>query len=206
VFTGIVEALGVITEIEHGEASARIRVQDALLRDTRTGDSVAVNGVCLTATSVVDDVVTADVMLETLRRTSLGVLAPGDHVNLERAATMSTRLGGHVMQGHVDGVGSIRSREHGDAWDVVTVELPDDLSRYVVEKGSIGLDGVSLTVVAIAGSTVSVSLIPETLRRTTLGTKQNGEPVNVEVDVLAKYVERLVDHTLDRRLAERTEA
>jgi riboflavin synthase len=181
-------------------------VQHPLLEGTQLGDSVAVNGVCLTAAIVVDDVMTADVMMETLRRTSLGSLRPGDRVNLERAATLSTRLGGHVMQGHVDGVAVVGSRQHGDAWDVVTVDLPADLARYVVEKGSIALDGVSLTVASVTGDTVAVSLIPETLRRTTWGAKQVGEPVNVEVDVLAKYVERLVGHTLDRRLAERTEA
>lgn len=205
-FTGIVEALGVISAIEHGQQSARLSVQDAVLQGTQLGDSVAVNGVCLTATTVAGDTITADVMLETLRRTSLARLSPGDHVNIERAATLTTRLGGHVMQGHVDGVATVRSREHGDAWDVVVVDLPDELPRYVVEKGSIALDGVSLTVASISGAAVTASLIPETLRRTTWGAKQIGEPVNVEVDVLAKYVERLVGHTLDRRLAGRTEA
>jgi riboflavin synthase len=204
-FTGIVEALGVVDRIDDGAASARLSVRSPLLAGTPIGDSVAVNGVCLTAAALDGDVVTADVMQETLRRTSLGTIAAGDRVNLERAATMSSRLGGHVVQGHVDGVGTVRSREHGDAWDLVVVAVPENLARYVVEKGSIALDGVSLTVVSVAAAEVTVSLIPETLRRTTWGDKQPGEAVNVEVDVLAKYVERLVEHAVDRRLATRTE-
>jgi riboflavin synthase len=206
VFTGIVEALGDVVAIDRTRESARLSVRDPVLAGTALGDSVAVNGVCLTAASVAGDVMTADVMLETLQRTSLAHVAVGDKVNLERAATMSTRLGGHLVQGHVDGVATMRDRVHGDGWDVVTVELPDELSPYVVEKGSIALDGVSLTVAAVDGCHVRVSLIPETLRRTTWGTKRAGEPVNVEVDVLAKYVERLVDRALERRLAGRTES
>lgn len=204
-FTGIVEALGVVDRVDAGAASARVSVRSPLLTGTPIGDSVAVNGVCLTVAAVDGEVVTADVMQETLRRTSLATLAAGDSVNLERAATMSSRLGGHVVQGHVDGVATVRDREHGDAWDVVVVTVPDDLARYVVEKGSIALDGVSLTVAAVTGTDVTVSLIPETLRRTTWRDKQIGDPVNVEVDVLAKYVERLVEHAVDRQLASRTE-
>lgn len=187
-FTGIVQELGRVVSV----APARLSVSATLLADCALGDSVAVNGVCLTVTERVGDVVTMDVMGETLRRTSLGSLAAGDPVNLELAVTPDTRLGGHLVQGHVDGVGTLTGRESTPQWDVVTVALPDGLARYVVEKGSICLHGVSLTVVAIAGDDVTVSLIPETLRRTTWGTAPLGSAVNVEVDVLAKYVERLL--------------
>jgi len=205
-FTGIVESLATVTEVDVRSDSARLTIADPLLAGTAVGDSVAVNGVCLTAADVVRDSVTADVMLETLRRTALGGLSPGSRVNIERAATMSTRLGGHVVQGHIDGVGSVVRREPGEAWDVVTVSIPDDLRRYVVQKGSIALDGVSLTVAAVEESRVAVSLIPETLRRTTWGSKAAGEPVNVEVDIFAKYVERLVADSVERALAGRIPA
>jgi riboflavin synthase len=190
VFTGIVESLATVVDIAAGEASARLTISDPLLAGTVEGDSVAVNGVCLTAAVVDGDHVTADVMLETLRRTSLAAVHAGQQVNIERAATVSTRLGGHVVQGHVDGVGTVRDRQPGEAWEVVTVDIPDDLARYVVEKGSIALDGVSLTVAAVDGTTVTVSLIPETLRRTTLGLRRPGDAVNLEVDVIGKYVAR----------------
>jgi riboflavin synthase len=147
--------------------------------------------------------VTADVMWETLRRSSLGGVRPGDRVNIERAATVNTLLGGHIVQGHVDGLGRVVSRSPGEAWDVVTVEIPDDLQRYVVEKGSIALDGVSLTVAAVDRATVTVSLIPETLRRTTWGTREPGDAVNVEVDIFAKYIERLVADSVERAIAGR---
>jgi riboflavin synthase len=202
-FTGIVESLAAVMAVETLPDSARVTIADTLLVDTGVGDSVAVNGVCLTAAEVEGDRVTADVMLETLRRSSLGALAPGSRVNIERAATVSTRLGGHVVQGHVDGVGNVVRRERGEAWDVVTVSIPDQLRRYVVEKGSIALDGVSLTVAGVAGSEVTVSLIPETLRRTTWGSKVPGDPVNVEVDIFAKYVERLVADSVERAVAGR---
>jgi riboflavin synthase len=192
-FTGIVEELGSVAGVVDLDDAARLTVHGALVTaDARHGDSIAVNGVCLTVVDVLDGAFTADVMKETLDRSSLGRLAPGDPVNLERAATLSTRLGGHLVQGHVDGVGEILSRQAGQQWEVVTVSLPEALSRYVVEKGSITVDGVSLTVSAVSDRDFAVSLIPTTLKLTTLGAKDVGDPVNLEVDVVAKYVERLM--------------
>jgi riboflavin synthase len=191
-FTGIVEDLGSVAVIDAADASVRLQVRAPVIAGSRTGDSIAVNGVCLTVAELDGPVFTADVMQETLRRSSLGSLAAGDPVNIEQAATLQTRLGGHLVQGHVDGVARVVERVPGDAWEVVVVELPEQLTRYVVEKGSIALDGVSLTVTAVDGCRVSVSLIPETLRRTTLGQRPVGSVVNVEVDVLAKHVERLL--------------
>jgi riboflavin synthase len=191
-FTGIVEELGSVAAIEVAEASVRLQVRAPVIAGSRTGDSIAVNGVCLTVAELDGDSFTADVMQESLRRTSLGTLKTGDPVNIELAATLQTRLGGHVVQGHVDGVARVVERVPGDAWEIVAVELPEQLTRYVVEKGSIAFDGVSLTVTAVDGCRVSVSLIPETLRRTTLGQRPVGSVVNVEVDVLAKHVERLL--------------
>src|SRR3954454_5175761 len=205
-FTGIVESLATVTAVDTLSDSARLTITDPLLADTAIGDSVAVNGVCLTAAEVDGVCITADVMLETLRRSSLGNLSVGSKVNIERAATMSTRLGGHVVQGHVDGVGRVVRREPGEAWDVVTVSIPDELSRYVVEKGSIALDGVSLTVAGVERGNVAVSLIPETLRRTTWGTSAPGDAINVEVDIFAKYVERLVADSVERAVAGLTAA
>ena len=202
-FTGIVQSLATVTAVDARDDSARLTIEDALLEGTRLGDSVAVNGVCLTAASVDGRRLTADVMLETLRRSSLGALQPGDRVNIEPAATMGTLLGGHIVQGHVDGLGRVVSRSPGEAWDVVAVEISADLCRYVVEKGSIALDGVSLTVAAVEGAIVTVSLIPETLRRTTWGARQPGDPVNVEVDIFAKYIERLVADSVERAVAGR---
>ena len=190
-FTGIVESLGTVVAIDRGVESVRLSIRDDLLRDTARGDSVAVNGVCLTAAEIAGDVVTADVMLETLQRTSLGGLSVGATVNLERAATMASRLGGHLVQGHVDGTATITHREPQEHWEVVRISLPPGLARYVVHKGSIAVDGVSLTVSGISDRWFEVSLIPETLKRTTLGAKQPGETVNLEVDVIAKYVEKL---------------
>ena len=198
-FTGIVEALGQVTGLEQLTDSVRLSVRGDIVPGSSTGDSIAVNGVCLTAAEVDGDVFTADVMAETLRHTALGALATGDPVNLERAATLTTRLGGHLVQGHVDGVGRVVRREPGEAWDVVTVDVPAELLRYVVVKGSIALDGVSLTVTAVSDTEVSVSLIPETLRRTTLGARAVGDAVNVEVDVLAKHVERLLSARTEQR-------
>ena len=196
-FTGIIEELGEIVALEPAVDSARLAVRGPLVTsDAKHGDSIAVNGVCLTVIDLVDGVFTADVMAETLERSSLGALEPGSRVNLERPMTLSARLGGHLVQGHVDGVGQIVGREPGEAWEIVTVSLPTDLARYVVEKGSITVDGVSLTVVSVTDSTFSVSLIPATLAMTTLGRKAIGAPVNLEVDVVAKYVERLLG---DRR-------
>jgi len=192
VFTGIVQELGRVVAVTPVDGAAQLTIAADLLRECALGDSVAVNGVCLTAATLDGDNVTADVMAETLRRTALGALRPGDAVNLELAVTPDTRLGGHLVQGHVDGVGTVVRRAPSTQWDDVTVALPDGLAKYVVEKGSICLHGVSLTVVSIDGDDVTVSLIPETLRRTTWGTAEVGSAVNVEVDVLAKYVERLL--------------
>lgn len=192
-FTGIVEELGSVIGIEHGEDSAVLHLRGKhVVGDASHGSSIAVNGVCLTVVEHDEETFTVDVMSETLARSSLGVLVPGAPVNLERAMAASSRFGGHVVQGHVDGTATISSREHGDRWEVVTITLPQNLARYVVEKGSITVDGVSLTVSAVTDDTFSVSLIPTTLALTTLGSKVVGDPVNLEVDVLAKYVERLL--------------
>lgn len=188
-FTGIVEELGTVTAVAEGRLTVRGPV---VTRDARHGDSIAVNGVCLTVVEVTEGEFTADVMPETLRRSALGALRPGDPVNLERAARVGDRLGGHLVQGHVDGVGTIVERTPGAQWELVRIALPEPLRRYVVEKGSVAVDGVSLTVVAVDGDTFTVGLIPTTLTLTTLGRKGVGEPVNLEVDVIAKYVERLL--------------
>jgi riboflavin synthase len=191
VFTGLVADLGTVTAVEPDEEGSRLRVRTALAPEIAEGDSVAVNGVCLTATEVADGGFAADAMAETLRRSSLGALAEGDQVNLELALRASDRLGGHVVQGHVDGLGKIAAiREEGFS-RVVTIDAPAELLRYVVEKGSIAVNGVSLTVSALGARDFEVSLIPETLERTTFGRAEVGSPVNLEVDVLAKYVERL---------------
>jgi riboflavin synthase len=191
-FTGIVEELGRVAALEETSDAARLRVLGPGFDDLSLGDSVAVNGVCLTAAQMHDDGFTADVMRETLLRSTLGALVTGDPVNLERAVTPTTRLGGHLVQGHVDGVATVTARRPAEHWEEVDILLPGALSSYVVEKGSITLDGVSLTVAVIAGDTVTVSLIPETLRRTTLGSRAVGDHLNVEVDILAKYVEKLL--------------
>jgi len=195
-FTGIVEELGEVVGLQPGADSARITVRGPLVTEgARPGASIAVDGVCLTATDLDGGTFTADVMAETLRRTTLGGLRPGARVNLERPLAADGRFGGHIVQGHVDGVGTVTGRTPGDRWEVVRVALPADLARYVVEKGSIAVDGVSLTVAAVDdadGPGFTVSLIPETLARTTLGVRGPGEPVNLEVDVLAKYVERML--------------
>jgi riboflavin synthase len=198
VFTGIVEEVGTVVDREEQGDSAVLRIRAAtVLEDAKLGDSIAVNGVCLTVTAVDGDVWSTDVMAETLRRSSLGAVASGAGVNLERAVTAHTRLGGHIVQGHVDGVGHIVARTPSEHWEVVRIGLPADLARYVVEKGSITVDGVSLTVSAVSADDdddpwFEVSLIPTTLRDTTLGARAPGEPVNLEVDVIAKYVERLL--------------
>jgi riboflavin synthase len=192
-FTGIVAELGEVVAIEHFDDAARITIRGAV-SDAVPGDSIAVNGVCLTVTAIMDGLFTADVMRETLDRSGLGELSAGAPVNLELSVRVSDRLGGHIVQGHVDVTGAVVSREPSEHWDVVRIGLPAQISRYVVEKGSIAVDGVSLTVSAIspADDWFEVSLIPETLKRTTLGGRQPGEVVNLEVDVIAKYVERLV--------------
>lgn len=197
-FTGIVEELGEVVEVRRaGDAAVlRVRMSTALVEGIRRGDSYAVNGVCLTATEHVahDDAadVDYDVMGETLDRSSLGALVAGDPVNLERPVRLQDRLGGHLVQGHVDGVGRILERRPQERWHVVTISLPPGLGRYVVEKGSVTVDGISLTVAAVTADTFSVALIPETLGRTTLGSKDVGAAVNLEVDVVAKYVEKLL--------------
>ncbi|HEX5543390.1 MAG TPA: riboflavin synthase [Micromonospora sp.] len=193
-FTGIVEELGEVVRLTETEAdSALLAVRGPkVTSDARHGDSIAVNGVCLTVVEVTEGVFTADVMGETLRRSSLGALRPGDPVNLERAATLASRLGGHLVQGHVDGVGEIIGREPLTQWEIVRFSLPASLRRYVVEKGSIAIDGVSLTVVEVGDDWFSVGLIPTTLQLTTLGRKALGDPVNLEADVIAKYVEKLI--------------
>jgi riboflavin synthase len=194
-FTGIVEELGEIVAIERGTESAVVTVRGPLVTgDAAQGSSIAVNGVCLTVVGHDHETFSVDVMAETLNRSSLGSLQAGTLVNLERAMTASARFGGHIVQGHVDGTARILARVPGDRWEVVQFTLPADLSRYVVEKGSITVDGVSLTVSDITDDTFSVSLIPTTLGLTTLGHKVVGDAVNLEVDVIAKYVERLLTH------------
>lgn len=195
-FTGIVEELGEIVDTENLGDSARFTVRGPVVTtDARHGDSIAVNGVCLTVVDVLPEGrFTADVMAETLNRSSLAVLTAGSPVNLERAAAVNSRLGGHIVQGHVDGTGTVLSRTPSPHWEVVRIALPPGLSRYVVEKGSITVDGVSLTVSAIGDDWFEVSLIPTTLSLTTLGGAAVGKPVNLEVDVIAKYVERLLAH------------
>lgn len=192
-FTGIVEELGEVTAVEQLEEASRFRLRGPLVTEgAKHGDSIAVNGVCLTVVETADGEFTADVMQETLNRSSLGALTKGSRVNLERPMALGGRLGGHLVQGHVDGTGEIISRTPSEHWEIVKVALPANLSRYVVEKGSITVDGVSLTVVEAAADWFTISLIPTTLALTTLGIKQSGDPVNLEVDVLAKYVERLL--------------
>ncbi|WP_344587758.1 riboflavin synthase [Actinomadura vinacea] len=192
-FTGIVEELGEIVAIEPAGDSAAITIRGPLVtEDAVHGASIAVNGVCLTVVETADGTFTADAIKETLDRSALGALRPGAKVNLERPVRLQDRLGGHLVQGHVDGVGEILSREPGERWDVVTVSLPADLSRYLVDKGSITVDGISLTVVEAGADRFSVALIPTTLALTTLGHKAPGDPVNLEVDVVAKYVARML--------------
>jgi riboflavin synthase len=196
-FTGIVEELGEVVRLtEAGDDAAVIAVRGPIVTsDARHGDSISVNGVCLTVIDNVDGVFTADVMGETLRRSSLGALEVGGAVNLERAAALGSRLGGHLVQGHVDGVAEVVGREPGAEWEVVRFSLPPALAKYVVEKGSITVDGVSLTVMAVDDATFSVGLIPTTSKSTVLGSKNAGDPVNLEVDVIAKYVEKMLGAT-----------
>lgn len=196
-FTGIVEEVGEVVSLDQPAESAVLTVRAAAIaRDISHGASIAVNGVCLTVvgwTGAGELDIAFDVMGETLKRSSLGGLGPGDRVNLERAVRVDARLDGHVVQGHVDGTGTVVSRTPGDVWETVRFGLPGDLARFVAEKGSIAVDGVSLTVSAVGSDWFEVGLIPETLRATTLGGKAPGSPVNLEVDVLAKYVARLME-------------
>ncbi len=197
-FTGIVEEVGTVVAVERAGEDARLWLRGPLVTDgTRVGHSIAVDGVCLTVTDVADGTFAVDVMPETLRRSTLGGKAAGAPVNLERAVPAGGRLDGHIVQGHVDGVGRIVSRTPGPRWDDVVVELPAGLARYVAEKGSVAVSGVSLTVTHVTEASFGISLIPTTLAVTTLGTLGVGDPVNLEVDVIAKYVERLL--AADRR-------
>ncbi|HEX5860508.1 MAG TPA: riboflavin synthase [Nocardioides sp.] len=193
-FTGIVEELGTVERVEDQGDAVRLTIRaETVLDDARLGDSIAVNGCCLTVTERTDHLWTADLMQETLDQTSLRGARPGDRVNLERAVTPTTRLGGHIVQGHVDAVGEIVSRTPSEHWEVVEIAMPPELARYVVDKGSITVDGVSLTVVEAGEDRFTVSLIPETLARTTLGHRRPGDRVNLETDVIARHVEKLVN-------------
>ena len=192
-FTGLVEEQGSVVGIESLDDSVRLKLRGPLVTsDASHGDSIAVNGCCLTVTDLDGDVFSADVMAESLQRTSLSDLSVGSLVNLERAVAAGARLGGHIVQGHVDGVGSLLERTPSAHWDVLRFSLPEELARYVVEKGSITVSGVSLTVVEVTDDDFSVSLIPTTLADTILGTLVPGDRVNLEVDIVAKYVERLL--------------
>ena len=213
-FTGIVEEFGRVVRLETNEDCARLTVEaPTVTQDASLGDSISVNGCCLTVAAMHGSIFTADLMAETLTRTTLGSQAPGDPVNLERALRATDRLGGHIVQGHVDATAEVLDRSHGEHWDLLRVSLPQEIARYVAVKGSVALDGVSLTVVDVddaqhdapdasptpgAGASLSVGLIPETLRRTTLGTRRPGERVNLEVDVMAKYAERLLGARLGK--------
>ena len=195
-FTGIVEECGEIVAVDDLGDSVRLAVRGPrVTADARPGDSIAVNGCCLTVVDLGDGVFAADVMRETLLRTSLSTATPGAVVNLERAVSSDGRMGGHIVQGHVDGTGTVRSRQSSPHWDLVTVEVPPTLARYLAPKGSVAVDGVSLTVVEVLDGPApafTASLIPTTLAATTLGVRGPGDPVNLEVDVIAKYVERLL--------------
>jgi len=194
VFTGLVAAKGRIAAISRNSESAIFEIESALASEISTGDSVSVSGVCLTAITVSNKGFSADVMIQTLRLTSLASLVVGSEVNLELAARPIDRLGGHIVQGHVDGVGSVLENAPGEKWNKFVIKIPAHLAKYVVNQGSIAVEGVSLTVGAIAGDEVTLWLIPETLMRTNLATKSAGDLANIEVDVIAKYVERLVNN------------
>jgi riboflavin synthase len=193
-FTGLVQDLGLIEEIDLGEESAVVRVKTSLSPKIALGDSISVDGVCLTATKIDGEIFTADIMVQTLKVTSLKNLASGSRVNLELARAVDERLGGHIVQGHVDGVGEVLVLSEGDKWWRLDVKIPETLLRYIVNQGSITINGVSLTVGEVndESATVTVWLIPETIERTNLGSLKSGSLVNIEVDVLAKYVERIV--------------
>ena len=192
-FTGLVEEIGVVEELEQLDDAVRIAVRaPKVTEDAAPGDSIAVDGVCLTVVDNVDGSFTADVMRETLDRSRLGTYRAGSRVNLERALAAGQRMGGHIVQGHVDGVAEVVSRTPSEHWEVVRFTLPERLERYVVEKGSIAVNGTSLTVSAVGEGYFEVSLIPTTLRDTTAGALAPGDPVNLEVDIVAKYVEKMV--------------
>ena len=217
-FTGIVEELGRVVRLETVEDCARLTIEaPTVTQDASLGDSISVNGCCLTVAAMHGSAFTADLMAETLTRTTLGSQVPGDPVNLERALRATDRLGGHIVQGHVDTTAEVLGRHHGEHWDLLRIGLPREIAHYIAVKGSVALDGVSLTVIDVddvnearhdaapdvsptpgAGASLSVGLIPETLRRTTLGTRRPGERVNLEVDVMAKYAERLLGARLGK--------
>lgn len=192
-FTGLVEELGVIRGISRGPDSARLKIEaKKVLEDVKTGDSIAVNGVCLTAVEFDRSYFGADVMAETLAKTNLGKLKNGDRVNLERAMRLGDRLGGHLVSGHIDGVGTITRRERHDIATLITISAPSQVMRYIIKKGSVAIDGTSLTVVDFSGGDFQVSLIPHTAHMTTLGLKNAGDTVNLEGDLVGKYIERLL--------------
>ena len=191
-FTGLVADKGKILNIASGAESSVIEIESSLASELKVGDSISVNGTCLTAISIDSGTFTADVMIQTLRLSSLKNLRVGDLVNLELAARADSRLGGHIVQGHVDGVGTVKENSPGEKWNKFVVSIPDALTKYIVNQGSIAIDGVSLTVGEISNTDVTLWLIPETLAKTNLSEKKNGDLVNIEVDVIAKYVERLM--------------
>lgn len=191
-FTGLVADKGKILKIRSGTESSVIEIESSLTSELKVGDSISVNGTCLTAISIGSGTFTADVMIQTLRLTSLKNLGVGDPVNLELAARADSRLGGHIVQGHVDGVGTVKENSPGEKWNKFVVSIPEALAKYIVNQGSIAIDGVSLTVGEIADTDVTLWLIPETLAKTNLSEKKSGDLVNIEVDVIAKYVERLM--------------
>jgi riboflavin synthase len=191
-FTGLVADRGEVISISKGAESAVIEIQTNLRDELRIGDSISVNGVCLTAIAIGNDSFKADVMVQTLNVTSLGSLVVGDNVNLELATRADSRLGGHIVQGHVDGVAEVKENSSGEKWNRFVVEVPKSLTKYIVNQGSICIDGVSLTVGEIVENSVTLWLIPETLEKTNLSQKTLGDKVNIEVDVIAKYVERLM--------------
>lgn len=194
-FTGIIEEIGKIKNIKHGEKSSVLTIAaKKVLENTQLGDSIAVNGICLTVTSMGADYFTADVMAETIRCTNLGTQTTGSAVNLERALMPASRMGGHIVSGHIDGTGTITSYEKDDNATWVTINTDDSILKYIVEKGSIAIDGISLTVAYVDSSCFKVSIIPHTSQQTTLLTKGSGNTVNLECDVIAKYVEKLMDH------------
>lgn len=193
-FTGIIEEMGALQAIHRGGSSARISVMaKSVLRELKTGDSIMVNGVCLTALEITEKEFSADVSPETLRVTDLGNLKIGDAVNLEQAVRVNSRLGGHLVTGHIDGIGRIQARRKSDDTIFITVELPDELMKYCITKGSIAIDGVSLTVNHVGKQDIEVAIIPHTAEVTTLGLKMAGMTVNLECDLIGKYIERLMD-------------
>lgn len=192
-FTGLIADKARVVSISRGAESAVIQIESALTREIKTGDSVSINGTCLTAIELSGDSFKADAMIQTLKVTSLGGLREGDFVNLELATRADSRLGGHIVQGHVDGIGNVVENSPGEKWNKFVVKVPNSLTKYIVNQGSIAIDGVSLTVGEISGDLLTLWLIPETLERTNLSQKSDGDIVNIEVDVIAKYVERLMN-------------